>query len=167
MSSKILGLCLATAFAVAPLGITHAETHDHAHGHEAHQAHGMGEHAMQLNDGSQWETDAPLRKAMGILRNDIRPLMPEIHQDTLEGERYQALASSVTEQVSYMIEHCELEGEADAQLHLVIADLMTAAKVMQGEVADQAQRFGAIRMVGALNNYATYFDDAGFEKLSH
>lgn len=171
MSRTIPGMVLAVAMATAPVAYAQAQEHAHGedaqHAHQSHGAQGAELHSLQLNDGSQWETDAPLRKAMARLRQDIHPLMPNIHQDELSEERYDALAVSVNDQVAYMIEHCELEGEADAQLHLVIADLMTGADVMQGKTTGQARRNGAIRVVGALNNYATYFNDPEFEKLGH
>ncbi|MEH6387362.1 MULTISPECIES: hypothetical protein [Pseudomonas] len=167
MPSKTSALCLAITLAVLPIGVAHAESHSHAHGHEAHQTHEMGEHTLRLNNGSQWETDAPLRKAMGILRQDIHPLMPEIHNDRLSDDGYEALAQQVNDQVKYMIENCELEAEADAQLHLIIAELMAGANALQGEAEDQARRDGAIRVVGALNSYAAYFNDASFKKLGH
>lgn len=168
MSSTITGLVLAIAVAVAPVAVAQAEHHvqgDNAH--QTHAGHGADLPGLQLNDGNQWETDVPLRKAMARLREDIRPLMSDIHRNQLPEERYGALAVSVNNQVAYMIEHCKLEGEADAQLHRVIADLMAGASVMQGKDADQARRNGAIRVVGALNNYATYFNDPEFEKLGH
>lgn len=171
MLGKSAGLCLAFAITVGSVSLSHAatgaDTHAATNTHEAHQQHGANRDALQLNNGSQWQTDAPLRKAMATLRKELHPLMTSIHQDQLTADRYQALAVSVNEQVTYMIEKCQLEGDADAQLHLIIADLMAGAHTMHGEDQSQPRRNGAIRVVGALNNYATYFEDASFEKLSH
>lgn len=166
MSSKIINLSLAVALVVLPVGLTHGSTLGHAHAEESHQHHGTNE-AMQLNNGDRWETDAPLRQAMAKLRGDIRPLMQEIHQNNLAAEGYDALALSVQDQVTYMIQNCELEGDADAQLHLVIAQLLAGADAMKGETQDQPRRDGAVQVVGALNDYATYFEDPTFEKLQH
>lgn len=170
MPSKTLGLCLVIAIGVGSVSLSHAatgaDTHADTNSHEAHQQHGAIRDGLQLNNGSQWQTDAPLRKAMATLRKDIHPLMSEIHQDQLGADRYTALAVSVNDQVTYMIEHCQLEGDADAQLHLIIADLMAAANALHGKDQSQARRDGAIRVVGALNNYATYFEDESFEKLN-
>lgn len=160
MSNKTLPLFLAVAFAIAPMSLSVVHAKDAHHHHHDH-----GVNALQLNDGSQWETDAPLRKAMAVLRSEIQPLLPVIHEDELAADRYESLATTVNDQVTYMIENCGLEGEADAQLHLVIADLMAAASIMQGD--EDSRRDGAVRAVGALNNYATYFDDPAFEKLGH
>lgn len=167
MPSKTLGLVLAIALAAVPLSLSYAESAFHDHSNEAHQHQGADANALYLDNGSEWKSDAPLRKAMAKLRSDLHPLMPVIHQDELAVNQYEKLADSVNKQVNYMIENCELEGEADAQLHLIIADLMASAKAMQGEAENQVRRDGAIRMVGALNNYATYFDDKSFETLDH
>ena len=167
MPSKTVGLCLAIAIVVLPISLSHAETHAHGHADEAHHHHAASATAMQLDNGSQWITGAPLRKAMATVSNEMRALLPAIHEDQLAVEQYEAIAATVNEQVTYIIENCGLEGEADAQLHLVIADLMAGANTMQGKVDDKARRDGAVRVVGALNNYGTYFDDASFEKLEH
>ncbi|WP_150304922.1 hypothetical protein [Pseudomonas saliphila] len=167
MPSKTLGLVLAIALTAVPVSLSYAETAAHEHSDAAHQQQGADANALHLDNGSQWKSDAPLRKAMAMLRSDLHPLMPVIHQDELAVDQYEKLADSVNTQVNYMIDHCELEGEADAQLHLIIADLMASANAMQGEAENQARRDGAIRMVGALNNYATYFDDESFEALDH
>lgn len=170
MFSKSLALCLATAVALLPVSLTYAQvdinSHADNHAHEGHQL-GSADAGLRLDNGSQWQTDAPLRTAMAALRNEIHPLMASIHQDQLAVSRYQALAASVNAQVSYMIEHCELDGDADAQLHLIIADMLAAARLMQGDAQGQPRRDGAIGIVGALNNYATYFDHPGFELLGH
>lgn len=166
MSTKIISFSLAFALIASPVGLVHANVQEHSQPGNVHHHHASNQ-AMHLNQGARWETDAPLRKAMATLKNDIRPLMQEIHEDELEAERYDRLALSVENQVTYMIENCELEGEADAQLHLVIAQLLAGASALRGEAQDQARRDGAIRIVGALNDYATYFEDPTFEKLEH
>ena len=66
-----------------------------------------------------------------------------------------------------MIENCELEPAADAQLHIVIARLMDSAQLIQGKSDLQDKRKGAVQMVGALNDYAKYFSDANFVKPVH
>lgn len=166
MPSKTLGLCLAIALTVVPVSLSYAETHAGTDAHEGHQQ-GANAAALQLNTGSQWQTDAPLRKAMATLRQDLLPLLSTIHQDQLTSDRYDTLAVSVNDQVTYMIDNCQLEADADAQLHLIIAELMSGANTMQGKVESQARRDGAIKVVGALNNYATYFDDPTFDKFDH
>ncbi len=68
-------------------------------------------------------------------------------------------------QVAYMVENCKLSAEADAQLHLIIAQLLAGADAMSG--APAGQRDGAVTVVGALGDYATYFADDSFKPLEH
>jgi len=134
-----------------------ATSHDHGHGE--------GAPALQLDAGKRWATDAPLRQAMGTINNDMRQALPAIHEDRLPTARYGDLAETVRGQVAYMVENCKLSAEADAQLHLIIAQLLAGADAMSGAPADQ--RDGAVTVVGALGDYATYFADDGFKPLEH
>lgn len=136
-----------------------ATSHDHGHGH------GEGAPALQLDAGKRWATDAPLRQAMGTINNDMRQALPAIHEDRLPAARYGELAETVRGQVAYMVENCKLSAEADAQLHLIIAQLLAGADAMSG--APAGQRDGAVTVVGALGDYATYFADDSFKPLEH
>lgn len=167
MPNHTLGLCLAIVITALPLSLSHAEINAHAHADEAHQQHNETEITLQLNNGDQWQTDAPLRKAMATLRSDLHPLVLDVNERSLSADRYAAIAASVNDQVTYMIDNCELEDQADAQLHVIIAELMAGAALMQGDKHGQARSDGAIRVVEALNSYATYFNDPTFEKLDH
>ncbi|GGD02645.1 hypothetical protein [Halopseudomonas salina] len=169
MPNHTLGLCLAIVITALPLSLSHAEDNAgaHAHGGETHQQQSERPNALQLNNGNQWQTDGPLRKAMARLRNDLQPLALDIHQRRLSVDHYDAIAASVNDQVTYMIDNCELEAQADAQLHVIIAELMAGVVLMQGDKHGQARSDGAIRVVEALNSYATYFNDPTFEKLDH
>ncbi len=98
--------------------------------------HGEGAPALQLDAGKRWAT-----------------------------ARYGELAETVRGQVAYMVENCKLSAEADAQLHLIIAQLLAGADAMSG--APAGQRDGAVTVVGALGDYATYFADDSFKPLEH
>ena len=49
-------------------------------------------------------------------------------------------------------------------LHLIVADLVAGADVMQGKVAGQPAD-GARQVVSAATAYGRYFDDAGWKPL--
>lgn len=134
-----------------------ATTHDHA------QAEGT--HALQLNAGERWASDAPLRKAMGTLNESMRQALPAIHENTLADAQYVHLTEQVREEVAYMIENCKLAAEADAQLHLIIGKLLAGADSMAGQPS--VRRDGAVTMLGALHDYASYFADPGFTPIEH
>jgi len=68
------------------------------------------------------------------------------------GMKPEALAKKVESEVAGIVQNCKLEPEADAQLHIVIADLMAGA--------DDAER-----VAKALNAYGEHFDHAGWKRL--
>ena len=133
-------------------------------GHDAHAA--QPTHAAALPpDGQRWATDAPLRKAMGTINTALGQSLAAIHEDRLSEAQYVQLAELVRGQVAYMVEHCQLPSEADAQLHLIIARLLAGADGMAA--TGPAQRQGAITLVGALNDYPHFFADSEFTPLKH
>ena len=46
--------------------------------------------------------------------------------------KYGALATKVSTEVAGIVQNCKLEPEADAQLHLVIADIMAGVEALPG-----------------------------------
>ncbi len=128
--------------------------------------HGLAVHELQLNAGEKWATDAPLRKAMGSLNDAMRAALPEIHEDRLGEASYVQLASLINDEVAFMIKHCKLTPEADAQLHLIIAQMLAGSDSMAGK-AEGTRRDGAVKVMGALGSYAKYFADPAIESAQH
>ena len=123
--------------------------------------------ALQLDHGKKWAIDAPLAQAMANIRNDLAARLEDIHADRLPADGYQALAKRVNGEVAYMVENCRLSPEADAQLHLVVADLLEGASAMENADGRHQPRAGAVTVIGALDHYARYFDDPGFTPIAH
>ena len=118
-----------------------------------------------MKAGERWATDAPLRKAMGALNESMRQSVAAIHENRLADAQYVQLAEQVRREVAYMVEHCKLPAGADAQLHLIIGKMLAGADSMAGETS--TQRDGAIMLMGALSDYASYFADPGFTPIEH
>lgn len=133
-----------------------AANNEHEHGH--------GEMELQLNDGSKWAVDAPLSRAMNNIGSAMHKDLDAIHSGELANEKYSVLAKKINNEVNYMVENCNLEPEADAQLHLVIAELMEGATVMESKAN---ARDGAVQVMGAIESYTTYFDDPNFKPAKH
>lgn len=153
-----LGSALFVAFAGNAVA---AGGHDHGHRHDAPPA------KLQLNAGKKWETDAPLRQAMGNIRQAMAGALHDIHENKLPKPGYAALAQKVEDEVGQMVAHCKLDAAADAQLHLVIEDLLAGAERMAGKLKSAKRRDGAVRVIGALDKYAAHFDDPGFKPIEH
>lgn len=155
---SMLMLALAAALAVgAGAPAFAASTQDHAHGVTAPAK-------LTLDHGKKWTTDAPLRKRMGEIRTLFANQLAAIHAGKLSAGDYQALGLAVEQQVGGIVAECRLPPEADAMLHLIVAELLEGADIMQGKAAGKPAE-GAHRVVVAANNYGRYFDHKGWKPL--
>lgn len=141
ISRAAIGLAAALVLGAAVSAATGAD--EHAHGTGGQEA------KLVLDHGKKWQTDAPLRKGM----ENIRAAM------AAKGE-YAAKADRVNAEVAYIVQNCKLPEDADAQLHLVIAELLGGAEAMKGEHAGD----GAKRVARALHAYGEFFDHPGWKK---
>lgn len=158
LSSVVVPFALVAAlgFSGVSLAADSAAVHDHDHGDVPFE--------MQLNNGEKWAIDPPLRQAMGDISEAMRQSLPAIHEDRLPAEDYVPLANQINDGVAHMIANCELPPDADAQLHMVIAQLMAGSEKMAGS---DAPRDGAVQVLGALDAYDQYFDDPEFIPVAH
>ena len=136
-----VALAIALAFA-GPAAYGQA---GHEHGHAA------DEPQLVLNQGKKWPTDAPLRQGMENIRTALGG-----------GMKYGALATKVSTEVAGIVQNCKLEPEADAQLHLVIADIMAGVEALEGKAKGETRRAGAEKIARALVAYGEHFDHAGW-----
>lgn len=142
ISKTAIALAVALSFA-GPVAYGQAA---HDHGHAASEA------KLVLNQGKKWQTDAPLRQGMENIRSALG-----------SGMKYGALAAKVSAEVAGIVQNCKLEPEADAQLHLVIADIMAGVEALEGKVKGEPRRAGAEKIARALNAYGEHFDHAGWK----
>ncbi|MBL8435080.1 MAG: hypothetical protein JNL99_09115 [Zoogloea sp.] len=144
------------AGASASLPVQAADVHHH-HG----DSHASAQ-TLRLNAGRQWATDAALRQSMEGINRAMAKALPAIHHDRFGDADYDALAATVSRHVAHAVEHCKLAPAADAQLHLVIAELLAGAEAMEGKTA-APRHDGAVRVLQALKSYQKYFRHPGFK----
>jgi len=72
----------------------------------------------------------------------------------------------VNDQLAFMVKNCKLEPKADAVpvLHLILADIIAGAGILQAQHGGEAHQ-GVVKIVHALENYASYFDHPGWQGL--
>ncbi len=143
-------LIIATTLA---LSIGSALAIDHAH-----DLGGHGAITLTLNNGTKWPTDAPLRQGMTSIKAALLPQLPAIHENRLKASQYLLLAKQTNTQIGFMVTNCKLSPDADAQLHLIIADLGAAAEAMAGNDQKMSRQEGAMRLQNALKTYGEFFD---------
>lgn len=145
----IFPILLASLALAVSLNARAAEGHPHAHGSSETQQ-------LQLNAGKKWATDKPLRLAMRDINRAMTKALPLIHQERFSDQDYQALADVVNKKVAYALAHCQLAPQADAMLHVIIANLLAAAETMAGNTA-HSRHDGAVQALEALHDYGQYF----------
>lgn len=150
-----------TILSLAATGPAFSANDAHDHGN------GSATSTLQFNAGKKWETDAPLRTAMGEIRQSVASSLNTIHQNKMSTKAYDGLAMKVEGAVGQIVANCKLPPAADAQLHIVVADLLAGAEQMAGKVKHTQRMDGAVKVIGALDNYGKYFDDAGFKPIKH
>ncbi|MBA3902627.1 MAG: hypothetical protein C0522_02975 [Rhodocyclaceae bacterium] len=156
-------LAAGLSLGLAAAGVSAAEKAGHKYEHD----HGAAPAKLTLNDGKKWLTDEPLRQAMKNIRNAMDASLHDIHEGKLSSAKYSALAKKVNDEVGYMVSNCKLEPKADAQLHLVIADLLEGVEAMEGKAGKVRRQSGAAKVLGALEKYGSHFDHQGWQPVKH
>jgi hypothetical protein len=135
----------------------------HAHQHQP----GVSPSTLQLNAGKPWPTDAPLRQGMQNIRSAMAAAVPALHKNQLSADQYDHLAQKISSEIGAIVAHCKLDAQADAQLHLIIADLLGGMKTMQGKTKNTKRQSGALQVLDALEKYPAYFDHPGWQPVKH
>lgn len=131
----------------------------HSHSHDAAEPA-----QLTLNNGRKWATDDNLRLAMSRIRDALAAELPAIHSGKATAAQYRALAQKTDDQIAFMVKNCKLEPQADAMLHLVLADIIAGSDAMKGKDSNEAHK-GAAKIAHALDNYAAHFDHPGWRSL--
>jgi hypothetical protein len=132
-----------------------------AHATHHHDAHGTS--ALSLNEGRRWETDLPLRTGMQRIRDAVEPVLQARATGPITRDAAKTLAASIQENVNYLIENCKLAPQADATLHVLITELLTAAALL----AENPGSLDAVSQLrDALKKYPEYFDHPGWKPLA-
>jgi hypothetical protein len=143
------GTLALSAAILAPATLA-ADTHSHGHGD--------GPPKLQLDHGKKWATDAALRRGMEAIRASVNGAPAPLHKATAKPEAYADLGNRIEADIGRIVRECKLPPDADAQLHIVVAELAAGADAMKGATNPVAGRAGLVKVDGALKNYATYFD---------
>ena len=148
----VLFLCAGAGKVVAQAADDHA-----SHGAQAHDHGAAG--ALSLNGDKLWETDEALRRGMTEIRVASAMLAPAWAARQLSAAQAQQLAQAIKGSVATMIAQCQLAPAADANLHILLGQILAAASALESEPFS-AQGLPAIE--AALNEYGHYFQHPGW-----
>jgi hypothetical protein len=152
----------AAIFSIALLALGAAPALANVHSHEP-AAHGVPAF-LAFDEGRKWATDEALRQRMGEIRDALAGQSRAILAGDLGDQEARALGAQIESRVAAIVTECNLPPAADANLHLVVADLVRAADILQGRTSQKPQRGTAIA-VRATQMYATYFDHPGWRPV--
>lgn len=159
---KTRSLAVLAAVALLGTGIPAAAIAQHSHDSGSHAAHDAPR--LALDAGRKWATDAPLRRAMADIQFALYQQRQAILDRSLGEPQLMALGKLIEARVATIVAECKLEPRADANLHIVVAELVEAADVLQGKSRQQPAR-GAAKAIRAAQMYATYFDHPGWRPV--
>ncbi len=136
----------------------HAQTAAHDHGETT-------THALKLNQGAKWATDAPLRAGMTQIRALVEPQLEAAHAGKLDATQYRALGQAVEAEVAGIVAKCKLEPAADEVLHVVLADMGASVDALSGRNGGAASAEAVVKLAETLNQYESHFDHPGFQPI--
>lgn len=151
-----IALMLAVALSSPLAALAATDAHDHGK---------SAPHKLQLNAGKKWGTDEALRQAMSTVHASVAQTLPAAHAGKAKAADYDVFGKNITAQVTYMVENCKLDPQADAQLHLIVADLMSGAEAAQGKNGEEKRASGVVKVAQAANAYGKHFDHAGWKAI--
>lgn len=126
------------------------------------EPHGHGAHALKLNAGQKWATDEPLRQGMSRIRAVLESAPAPGQHPEPGAAQYDALGKEIEAQLVFIVQNCKLEPQADAMLHVILADLTAGADTLQGKLARVKPSAGVRKVTDALARYGKYFDHPGW-----
>lgn len=132
----------------------------------SHEHHAAAHSSLELNAGQKWATDAPLRQGMSAIHNAASTALPTAQSGKMTSAQYDAFAKDVNEQLTYIVQNCKLEPKADAQLHVLLADIMAGITIAKDEKKGQGRTLGVAKIAESVNNYGTYFDQADLKPIA-
>lgn len=75
------------------------------------------------------------------------------------------IGKKIDTHVEYIVANCRLPAEADANLHIILIDIMAGSEAMQDKTSGISPAAGAQKIAHALDAYITHFDHAGWKSL--
>ncbi|MBC7858616.1 MAG: hypothetical protein H7Z39_07495 [Burkholderiaceae bacterium] len=130
-----------------------------------HHHHSAAPHTLELNAGQKWKTDAALRKGMTAIRAAVTGALSAAHGGKATEQTYQAAAQKANVQIAYIVTNCKLDPKADAQLHVVLNEIMSGVETLEGKTAGQQREAGLVATAQALNTYGDHFAHPGWKAI--
>lgn len=154
MKNKISTLFLAGLLATTySFSVTAAEHHHH---------HEQNNSQLVLNQGEKWVIDDSLHIGMSNIKQEVIENLDEIHHERFTKQQYADLVVILDKHLTFLFENCKLPPLADAQLHLLLANVMQGVDKMKNS---ENKKQGAILIIQSLKTYPVYFNDPNWKSF--
>ncbi|HET9653296.1 MAG TPA: hypothetical protein VFP36_13935, partial [Usitatibacter sp.] len=147
----LCALAAAAAFASVPAFVFAGQSHSQHP--QAHQ--------LTLDKGGKWKIDEPLRTGMESIRDQVTQMHLAGERAPLKTEWYRSLGLSIQQEIAAIVKNCQLDPQADANFHILLAQLDEAAEALKRNTAGDARR-GMKQARETLEHYGRYFDHPGW-----
>ena len=145
---RINATVLSVSLALATTSLAGEHDHHHAHGAaDGGAADARPLSKLALKGGKKWQTDEQLRAGMAAMRDDVQAAIEPIHGGKYAAKDYEALAARIEKQITTVIAKCKLAPEVDAQVHLVLGEILSGTDVMK---KDGDRKKGVVAVIEAL-----------------
>lgn len=121
-----------------------------------------GSSELTLSNGAKWPTDGEVRHGMSEIRALIAEAAPKVNAGRFHATDCQRLANGILGRVESIAANSRLPQEIDAQLDLVLAQIVDGAERIK---TGKAPVEGVVTVIGGIEAYGKHFDHPGWEPL--
>lgn len=116
-------------------------------------------------EAAKWSTDDPVRRAMKAVRDIVVRDHSLVTHRRMPPAGARAFHASIKSEMERMLAETKVEGEAQAALRTVAAEIAGGAEAVAGMRPAVEPIDGIVAIDDALANYAGRFDDPGWQPL--
>ena len=149
---KILKILLSLSLLLMSQIVVAESGHHHSH----HQEKGAPK--LVFNHGKKWLSDQPLRSNMSAIHGHIKNNLSKIHANQLTTEEYKELGKKIKKNIDAIFKNCKLKADADAQLHIVMAGLLSANSRLMDNISIKEKKQEVEQILVNYKTYLKYFD---------
>lgn len=155
MTQQLTSIAMAFTLAVvSPCGWAADDMAEHSHQHPSHNPAEHTTTQLAPIPDRLWETDAPLREGMQRIDSAAAQPWQAYQAHRLTPDAANALANTIEDNVTFMVNNCKLAPEADATLHGLLGELLAGATEIK---ANPHAANGMPRIANRLEEYPRYF----------
>lgn len=127
---------------------------------DGHQHHDQKSKSLELvlNNGKKWNSDAPLRRGMNKIHKLVKENLVKIENEKMEDQDFSNLANKVQANLDSIFKNCKLEPEADAQLHIILSQIMKAKMNLSKNNSPKKKAKAVHQIISAYESYLKYFE---------